>query len=59
MSSPITKVHPTKPPYLANFADGQKKMAPDQCISDELVSMKNRLTQAVQRQAEMNACLIK
>lgn len=26
--SPITKVHPTNPPYFANFADGQKKIAP-------------------------------
>jgi len=44
MSSPITKVHPTKPPYLANFADGQKKIAPDLYIGDELVFMKNRPT---------------
>ena len=26
---PITKVHPTKPPYFSNLADGQKNMAPD------------------------------
>ena len=25
---PMTNVDPTKPPYFANLADGQKKMAP-------------------------------
>lgn len=28
----MTNVQPTKPPYFWNFADGQKKMAPDQCL---------------------------
>ena len=26
--APMTKVQPTNPPYAANLADGQKKMAP-------------------------------
>ena len=25
---PMTKVHPTKPPYFLNLAEGQKKIAP-------------------------------
>lgn len=31
--SPITKVHPTNPPYFWNFAEGQKKIAPGEFIT--------------------------